>query len=82
MNVFATDSDEDVEQAEMTFLRYKSDGLWEFPKKVDKEIVSVNYLFFGPVWPAVTTVSGFRFNEKDIEAKTLFERFQKSDIYN
>lgn len=82
LNVFCNDSDEDAETVEMTFLRYKSDGLWVFPKEVDKEIVSVNYLFLGPVSPAVTSVSGFRFNEKDIEAKKVFKLFQKSNIYN
>ena len=80
LNVF--DSDDDAEKVEMTFLRYKSDGLWVFPRQLDKEIFSVKYLFFGPVSPAVTSVSGFRFNEKDIEAKKLFKIFQKSDIYD
>ena len=75
LNVFANDSDDDAEKVEMTFLRYKSDGLWVFPRQLDKEIVSVKYLFFGPVSPAVTSVRGFRFNEKDIEAKKLFKIF-------
>ena len=74
--------DDDVEKVEMTFLRYKSDGLWVFPKEVDKEIVLAKYLFLGSISPSVSSVSGYRFNEKDIEANRLYKPFQKSNIYN
>lgn len=71
LHVFSDDGDNDADQVEMTFLQYKSDRIWVFPKKIDKDIISVKYIFLGPVSPAAVTVSGYRFNENDIEAKNL-----------
>ena len=48
---------EDVEMAvkevEIEFLRYIFDGFWNFPKRPDKKITDVKYVFYGPVLPAL-----------------------------
>ena len=78
LNVFADDVDSDVHSVEFSFLTYKMDGIWDFPKKKDQSIVAVKYVFLGPVTPsAVVTGKGFRFEGDNDKAQKLFRLIKK-----
>ena len=44
--VFAENTDSEVTEAEITFLRYVSDGYWELPKSIDRKIIEIKYIYF------------------------------------
>ena len=78
LNVFANDVDSDVHSVEFSFLTYKMDGIWDFPKKKDQSIVAVKYVFLGPVTPsAVVTGKGFWFEGDNDKAQELFRLIKK-----
>lgn len=61
--VFANDEDADVDQIEMAFLHYKFNGIWDYPKLGDIQMVEPKFVFFGPVVPVLN--HGFTFEEDD-----------------
>ena len=61
---FADDEDDDVR---CSFLRYRGDGYWDFPKKLDVEMVDAKYVFYGPCAPQ-TTIAGKGYEIIDDEA--------------
>ena len=78
LNVFSDDVDSDVHSVEFSFLTYKMNGIWDFPKKKDQSIVAVKYVFLGSVTPsAVVTGKGFRFDGDNDEEQKLFRLITK-----
>ena len=59
LNNFADDVDSDANSVEFSFLTYKMDGIWDFPKKKDQSIVAVKYVFLGPVTPSAVVTEKF-----------------------
>ena len=81
MKVFAPDVELDATDVEMSFLTYKTDGLWEFPKKTDVEIVASRYVFYGPITPVSTSTRGYRFDRHDDVASQIHKKISKLDLY-
>ena len=76
--MFSDDVDSDVHSVEFSFLTYKMNGIWDFPKKKDQSIVAVKYVFLGSVTPsAVVTGKGFRFDGDNDEEQKLFRLITK-----
>ena len=67
--MFSDDADTAVKEVEIEFLRYKFGGFWDFPKRPDKKIIEVKYVFYGHVLPASMTKSGFKIPEDDEAAQ-------------
>ncbi|CAB4027419.1 Hypothetical predicted protein, partial [Paramuricea clavata] len=54
---FVDDQDEDAKSVEFySFLRYRGDSCWDFPKKSDVEIVEAKYIFCGS-YSSETTIA-------------------------
>ena len=71
----------DVSAVELEFLEYKSNGIWDYPKKHDKEIIQAKYLFYGPVVPSkIVHGKGYKFQE-DTTAGEYYKQLKKYDIY-
>ena len=80
VNVFAEDKDEDVDMVEMTFLQYKMDQIWDYPKKADVGMIPAKYLFLGPVTPSdIIQGKGYKFVE-DTNAMARFKEIKKLDL--
>ena len=77
VQVFCEDEDEPASSAEFNFLHY-SCGYWDFPKKPDKKIVEVKYVFFGPCVPVETTKKGYKFAE-DQDAQVRYKEIKKKN---
>ena len=82
LKVFSPDVDDNACSVEMTFLSYKMDGLWEFPRKADLEIIDAKFIFYGPVTPTSTSSKGYRFDEDDVRANKEHKKIQKCDTYS
>ena len=79
---FSFDTDDDVEDVELTFLRYRGDGYFDFPKKPDVEIVNSKYLFRGPCKPNnVVKGKGFTFGDDELKAQEQFKQMRSCNIY-
>ena len=63
MFAFDDDDDAEVNEAEFNFLHYKSDGLWDYPRKVDRDVIKSINVFFGPSTPSYTGKDGYRFSD-------------------
>lgn len=64
---FADDENNVVKSVEFSFLRYRGDGYWDFPKKLDVETVDIKYVFYGSCTPQ-TTIAGNGYKIVDDEA--------------
>ena len=81
LNMFAQDTDSDVHSAEFSFLTYKMDGIWDFPRKKDQSIIAVKYVFLGPViLSAVITGKSFWSEEDNDKAQELSRLIKKSTL--
>ena len=81
VNVFAEDANEDVEMVEMTFLQYKIDQIWDYPKKADIGMIPTKYLFLGPVTPTdIIQGQGYKFVQ-DIKAMDRYKEIKKLDLF-
>ena len=75
------DEDDDVKSVEFSFLRYRGDGYWDFPKKLDVEMVDAKYVFYGPCTPQ-TTIAGKGYKIVDDEAaQGRYKLLKQYDIY-
>ena len=76
--MFANDEEEEVNLVEMSFLHYKSDKIWDYPKGGDVQMVDPKYIFLGPVVPAKTLKHGFTFHE-DIKSLKLYNLIKRNN---
>ena len=78
---FADDADDDVKEAQFSFLRFRGDGLWDFPKKLDIDIVNAKYIFYGPCSPTATIAGqGYKI-AYDAAALNCYKSMKRYDIY-
>ena len=83
LNMFAQDTDSDVHKAEFSFLTYKMDGIWDFPRKKDQSIIAVKYVFLVPViLSAVITGKSFWGEEDNDKAQELSRLTKKKHAAN
>ena len=72
LQVLSEDADTEVKEVEIEFLRYKFGGFGDFPKRPDKKMIEVKYMFCVPVLPASITKSAFKISEDD-EAVQIYK---------
>ena len=78
LNMFFDDVDSDVHSSEFSFLTYKMDGIWDFPKKKDQLIVAAKYIFLGPVTTSAAVIGkGFHLEGDNDKAQELFRLIKK-----
>ena len=63
---FASDSMDDVNTVEFSFLRHHGDDMWDFPKQLDIEMVEIKYVFYSPCSPEVVMGNGYQISLDDI----------------
>ena len=79
---FANDSMDDVITVEFSFLRYRGDDMWDFPKQLDIEMVEIKYVFYGPCSPEVVTGKGYQISFGDIaNAQFRYKYMKAHNIY-
>ena len=78
---FSFDSDSDVDQVEMSFLRYRGNHCFDYPQTKDIETVDSKFVFVGPCMPDMIQGQGFQFKE-DRLAKERFLKIKKLHYYS
>ena len=67
---------------EFSFLRYRGDDMWDFPKQLDIEMVEIKYVFYGPCSPEVVTGKGYQISFGDIaNAQFRYKYMKAHNIY-
>ena len=56
-HVFADDEDDDVNSVEISFLHYKYDDIWDYPKRKDIQMVKPKFILLGPSVPALENMA-------------------------
>lgn len=67
--MFSDDADTPTTSVEISFLQYKHDGFWDFPKTLDVKIIDTKFVFYGPSTPLAPTKNGFVFEEDEKVAR-------------
>ena len=78
LKVFADDKDSPASSAEMAFLHYKFNDLWDYPKEGEVKLVEAKYVFLGPVTPVDTLRDGFKF----AKGEEALKRYKEIKKYN
>ena len=81
LKCFSFDSDSDVDKLEMSFLHYRGDGLYDYPKVKDVETIESRFVFLGPSPVQVVLGKGIAI-EADEAAKQRFYHINKYRYYN
>ena len=69
LQVFSDDADTPATSVEISFVKYKYVGFWDFPETPNVKIIDTKFVFYGPQTPLALTKHGFIFEEDEKAAR-------------